>query len=305
MAMDETRIGEKYLGSTWKGLPGRERTPDPLLGDLFTQLTPENCGKWEFVEPERGARNWSEVEAMVNYAETHNMLLKYHTLVWGMQQPDWTKTAKDMDVAVDAFMADFFTQYGDRFDLIDVLNEPLSNPPGYRDQLGGAGESGWDWVLWSFRRAREHARENNCKAAFILNDFGLLKGDPKLNRFCGIVELLKAEELIDGVGAQAHYLEKIPTADIKRRLDVLAATGLPIHISEFELNMPDDEQHRKKFEALFTVFWEHPAVAGVTLWGHREGQMWRKHGYLVRRDGSDRPAMTWLRSYLSSAPGGK
>jgi hypothetical protein len=26
--------------------------------------------------------------------------------------------------------------------------------------------------------------------------------------------------------------------------------------------------------------------------------MWRKRGYLLREDGSERPALTWLREYL-------
>jgi endo-1,4-beta-xylanase len=47
------------------------------------------------------------------------------------------------------------------------------------------------------------------------------------------------------------------------------------------------------------VFWEHPAVKGITLWGFRPG-LWRdkEHANLVREDGSERPALQWLRRYV-------
>ena len=40
------------------------------------------------------------------------------------------------------------------------------------------------------------------------------------------------------------------------------------------------------------MFWEHPAVRGVTFWGHNDGAMWRKKGDLVRKDGADKVAGT-------------
>ena len=30
--------------------------------------------------------------------------------------------------------------------------------------------------------------------------------------------------------------------------------------------------------------------------------MWRANGYLVRSDGTERPALTWLRGYLAANP---
>jgi endo-1,4-beta-xylanase len=53
------------------------------------------------------------------------------------------------------------------------------------------------------------------------------------------------------------------------------------------------------YKRIFTTFWEHPAVKGVTLWGFRPG-MWRtdQRAFLVNSDGTEREAMTWLRNYL-------
>lgn len=285
----------KFLGSIWQN-----NADDPLFGTVFDQITPENCGKWEAVEWERGARVWTSLDAMVQLADRHSLIAKHHCLVWGQQQPPWTQTATDMADAVDAVMADFFERYSKTIALVDVVNEPISAPPAYRAQLGGDGESGWDWVVWTFRRARLHGNTHGFTGKLILNEWGIDRDEKKLNRFRDIVSILQQESLIDAIGVQGHFLEHVDPARVKRSLDYLAETGLPIYISEFELDIADDARHHRRFVALFSMFWEHPAVRGVTVWGHREGRMWRQNGYLIRKDGSDRPAMTWLRQYVDS-----
>jgi hypothetical protein len=37
---------------------------------------------------------------------------------------------------------------------------------------------------------------------------------------------------------------------------MLAATGLPIHVSEFDFDIADDAKHKAAFVAMFPVFWE-------------------------------------------------
>ena len=131
----------KYLGTVWQGIAPAAWRPGPLLGTLFNQVTPENCGKWGVVEAERGKRTWTNLDAMTRFAQTHRMAVKYHAIVWGMQQPKWTQTAEGMKEVVDGWMADIFKRHGKHMDMIDAVNEPLSQPPGYRDQLGGGGAS--------------------------------------------------------------------------------------------------------------------------------------------------------------------
>jgi endo-1,4-beta-xylanase len=285
----------KFLGSIWQN---KNKADDPLFGTVFDQITPENCGKWEAVERVRGMRVWTNVEAMVRFAGQRNMVVKHHGFVWGQQQPVWTQKAGDMTNAVDAMIEDFFTRFGRQIAMVDVVNEPISAPPAYREQLGGRGTTKWDWVVWVYRRARHHADRHGFQGKLILNEWGVENDDGKMRDFRDIVIILQRERLVDAIGVQGHFLENAKVVDVKRRLDYLAETGLPIYISEFELDIADDTRHQQQFASLFSMFWEHPAVRGVTVWGHNEGAMWRKNGYLVRKDGSDRPAMTWLREYM-------
>ena len=52
-------------------------------------------------------------------------------------------------------MAALAARYPD-VDFVDVVNEPLHAVPSYAAALGGAGATGYDWVLTAFEMAREH-----------------------------------------------------------------------------------------------------------------------------------------------------
>ncbi|HQG45138.1 MAG TPA: endo-1,4-beta-xylanase, partial [bacterium] len=112
--------------------------------------------------------------------------------------------------------------------------------------------------------------------------------------------------LIDGIGVQGHRfeLESASTTTLTNNLNRLAATGLPIYITELDLGnlsnygTPNDTQQLDLFKKIFPVLWEHPGVKGITLWGYLEGQMWQTTCYLVRADGTWRPAMQWLAQYI-------
>ena len=46
--------------------------------------------------------------------------------------------------------------------------------------------------------------------------------------------------------------------------------GLPIHITELDIPGNDDPVQLANYQRIFPVFWEHPAVAGITLWGYHQ-----------------------------------
>jgi hypothetical protein len=107
------------------------------------------------------------------------------------------------------------------------------------------------------------------------------------------------------IGEQGHFLETTPNSVLTGNLNRLHATGLPIHISEYDVNLTDvNNAQRDKYMSQFPVLWAHPGVQGITLWGYKEGEIWRTDAYLIRQNGSERPALTWLKNYMATAPGG-
>lgn len=275
--------------------PGGSEDFDDLL-TYFNQLTPENQGKWGSVESTRDVMNWESLDFAYDFAKNNGLTFKFHNLIWGQQQPTWmdTLTPTEQLEEIDEWMGEVAARYPD-LELIDVVNEPLHTPPSYKDALGGDGTTGYDWVITAFEMAREHFPD----AKLILNDYQVLQLPEFTADYLELINLLKDRGLIDAIGVEAHFLEKTSPAMVQDNLDTLAATDLPIYITEFDLNIADDAQHANVMRDLFPVFWEHPAVAGVTHWGHLQGSVWQPNAYLIRSDGTERPALEWLVCYLT------
>lgn len=263
----------------------------------FNQLTPGNAGKWGSVEAQRDVMNWADLDIAYNFAHDAGIPFKLHTLVWGQQQPAWLEglTAAEQIEELEEWMAALAARYPD-VAFVDVVNEPMHAPPVYAEALGGAGVTGWDWVINAFSMARTYFPNSEL----LLNEYQVLIFEPFTEDYLEIVSLLQDEELIDGIAEQGHFLEQADVAEVASNLELFAATGLPIYISEFDVDYADDARHANKFRDLFSVFWDHPSVLGVTHWGHLQGSMWRTNAYLLRQDKSERPAMQWLMCYLGN-----
>lgn len=261
----------------------------------WNQVTPEDAGKWLSVEAVRGTMVWSVLDLMYDYARSHGLPVKQHAFVWGQQEPRWVAglSPEEQREEVDEWMRLFAERYPDTA-FIDVVNEPVHAPPSYAEALGGTGETGWDWVIWSFERARMHFPD----AVLLINEYNILCCERDRAEYLEVVGILHERGLVDGIGAQGHSLEQVSAETIRAALDEVAVFGLPIYVSELDLVSGDDEAQLAMYQRVFPVIWEHPAVAGVTLWGYRAGQIWRNNAYLIDWFDEERPALVWLREYL-------
>ena len=92
----------------------------------------------------------------------------------------------------------------------------------------------------------------------------------------------------------------------KANLDRLAATGLPIQITELDIDglasgaTPGDVVQLNNFRRIVPVFWEHPAVQGITVWGWRQPNHWRnaQNAPIVLSNDASKPAGAWLYNYV-------
>jgi len=274
-------------------------TLDPVFDTYWNQATPENAGKWGSVEATRDVMNWTQLDYMYAYTRARGIPFKLHTFVWGQQTPAWitTLSAAEQREEVEEWIAAAAARYpGTEF--IDVVNEPIPAPAAYREALGGNGATGWDWVIWSFEKTRQYFPH----AKLLLNDYSVLSSDSKTAQYLTIINLLKARGLIDGIGEQGHFFESTSITTLQNNLNRLAATGLPIYISELDVHLADDTSQLNRYQQLFPIFWTNPAVRGITFWGYKQGAIWRTDGYLLRTDGSERPAMTWMKNYMAANP---
>ena len=154
----------------------------------------------------------------------------------------------------------------------------------------------------SFRLGRHYFPH----AKLLINDYNVINKAENTAAYRKIIDILTRDHLVDGIGVQAHAFETvgIPATTLRANLDTLAETGLPIYITEMDIDGPTDAAQLKEYQRVFPVFWDDPAVKGITLWGFRPG-LWREkeRAYLVDSHGRERPAMLWLRGYVRGVTG--
>jgi GH35 family endo-1,4-beta-xylanase len=283
-------VGNRFFGTATAKASDYEGMPA-----IFNQITPGNAGKWGSVEATRDVMVWTDLDVAYQFAKDNGFPFKLHTLVWGAQQPSWLQglPAEEQLAEIDEWMTALAERYPD-VAMIDVVNEPLHSTPSYKEALGGDGETGWDWVIKAFEMARIHFP----KAELILNDYNTLVMEPFTNDYLEIISILQAGDLIDGIGEQGHFLERAELDVVAADLAALAETGLPIYISELDVNFEDDARQAERVRDLVTLFTANPSVVGITHWGWRQGNMWQEDAYLSLTDGTPRPSLTWLECYL-------
>jgi endo-1,4-beta-xylanase len=277
---------------------GNITTRREVRGDFtqyWNQITPENEGKWGSVERVQGTFNWAPLDAIYKFAHDNNVIFKQHCFVWGSQQPSWANNDNGLE-AVKNWITSFCQRYPDT-PLIDVVNEPPPHTtPAYLEGIGGNGESGWDWIANAFKWAREACP----KSILIFNDYDNIENPESTQHTIDIVNAVrKAGGPIDAVGCQAHYAYAQSTASLQAAIERIASeTGLPIYVTEYDIDIADDESQRAVMQEQFTMFWDNPLIKGITLWGYVYGATWMANTGFIRDDGSMRPAMSWLMSYL-------
>ena len=185
------------------------------------------------------------------------------------------------------------------------------------EALGGDNGQ-YDFITKAF----EMARERWPKAILIYNDYNTIQW----SREDGIklIQTIKNNGAeIDAYGLQAHDLQKIgggangtggggscyELENVKKALEqIWDGTKLPIFISEYDIASNDDTDQENCYKQQIAYFMENEHVAGITIWGYVYGRTWTSggnSGIIKDNNGTitDRPAMTWLKQYLSTHTG--
>ena len=275
------------------------------LANIIQQNIPDNYDTYWI-----GGPNKKWCPNAYKYITERHMAFRYHAAIWASQYPRWLLELSTEDAK--AAIINHMKLIAERFplaDQIDLLNEQLGNHQRdnqkFRELLGGpeTTENDYDWQIWLFSEARKIFPNTKL----VLNDYGM-EGDPKAIK--GQLELFKVlrdRGIVDGFGTQAHAFNvDRPVADtIISSIDLMATSGLPVFVTELDMNggirgrEADPEKQLASYKKVIPAFWEHPAVAGITLWGYIEGTTWMSGTGIVSRDGVENPSMVWLKEYMA------
>lgn len=216
-------------------------------------------------------------------------------------------------------------RYRGKVKVWDVVNEAVADGSGtnvLRNSLWFE-IIGPDFIAQAFRAAHEADPE----AILRYNDYGLENPIKRRKAIALVRSLLEQGVPVHAIGSQAHVNLATTFEVMDQALTELGTLGLPIHITELDVNsaeggqrgtgadvganaaatqggLVDDASRRQAdvYAGLFRAFVKHRAsVRMVTFWGPNDANSWRANGRPLLFDGDNRPKPAF-EAVLSSSP---
>lgn len=268
--------------------------------DNFNHIIPTNGMQWI----QYCSQGPQYLDRAIAEADARDITVTGHAVVWqndGWPTPNEFRPAANPDAQEfhDALMTERlsangvlarFSDPGDGPNVLDwdVLNEPIHEKH-YSNVFVAGGIYANENEAFADYFIRADALRPDANLA--VNDYNILSsgGDAASEQYRDLVnDLLALGAPIDQIKVQAHMSRMVSKADITRRLDILAETGLPIAISEFDMrddaNQISPANQKVLFEDMLEAIFEHPAVTGFSMWGIWDSAHWRGNGPLFDAD---------------------
>jgi endo-1,4-beta-xylanase len=324
-------------GTTYRRSAEEAAKDIALVKDQFNQISPENDLKWQLVHPREGADGYdfTPSDAFVNFGLSNKMYVVGHTLIWHSQTPTWVfagtnpppATANDStnnaprggfggfgryngprasrDELLQRMRDHIHTvvgRYKGKVKCWDVVNEAIADGPGtniLRNSLW-LEIVGPDFIAKAF----QYAHEADPDAVLRYNDYGL-ENPVKRKKLATLIKSLQEQKVpISAIGSQAHVNVSMTFDTMDQALTEIAALGLPIHITELDVNSAvggqrgvgadisanaattqgglvsdADKKLSDAYAGIFRAFLKHAdSLKVVTFWGANDANSWRAQG---------------------------
>jgi endo-1,4-beta-xylanase len=235
------------------------------------------------VHPNPSEVNFADADAMFEFAGTHGMKVLAQSLVWPSGLPPWLVKGNSSPGEVSAILKDhiqtLMRRYRGRVYSWDVVRLVFDN-------LGRLHNSFWSKALGAdfVEQAFIWAREADPQAKLFLVDY--FNFEPLGAQSDAIYDLLKKYRVrgvpIDGVGlGMPLLLDRLPRPqDVAANMSRLAALGLEIHVTEFEVSMPlpPSAENLQRQAAVYADYLATclsiPACKAFTIWGVTDKDAW-------------------------------
>lgn len=132
-----------------------------------------------------------------------------------------------------------------------------------------------------------------------INEYSMLNGIGSPQNIKSYIDTIKALRKagapVEAVGVQGHVGRQPRNPDqVISDLDLFKPLGLPVHITEFDVNTPDEQLQADYTRDFLIACYSHPMVTGFTMWGYWEGDHWKPDAAMYRKDWTPKPnAAVW------------
>jgi endo-1,4-beta-xylanase len=264
-----------------------------ILGSEFSQLQAENEMKFGVIHPrpdsDPNPYDFKGGDALVAFAQSHNMVVRGHTLVWHNQVPKWVKegnysTPQLADI-LHGHIKTVMAHYASKVYAWDVVNEAFNDDGTMRhtiwyDQPGIGAGTGTKYIEQTLR----WAHEADPSAKLFYNDYDAEEIDKKSDAIYAMAEDFKKRGVpLDGIGLQAHVTLKFDDpaklASFAKNMERFAKLGLELHITELDIRLNDSSQsalnaQAKLYGEITTLCVQQPACKLLQTWGFTDKHSW-------------------------------
>lgn len=270
--------------------PDHERYRETLK-KYFNKAVFEDDIKWHNwidASPE-GKQRRKNVMAALDWMDANRITPRGHVMVWPSwpRVPESVKHLRDdppkLRQAILDHIADQTAVLGRRIAEWDVINESYA----HNDIMNVLGREAM--VEW-FQAAHRGAPD----IKLFYNDYVMFDGEgpgsPSGYYYDTIKFFQDKGAPIGGLGEQGHFGGSPPPPPrIVEVLDHFGKLGLPIQITEFDIDTSDVETQTAYTRDFLTAVFSHPAVDSVICWGFWEGRHWKPRAAFWAKDWSLRP----------------
>jgi endo-1,4-beta-xylanase len=280
---------DPIMAATADGARYREEVPK-----LFNKIVFENTLKWPVYESSWGREG---ADAIFNWLPSTGITMaRGHNLIWPgvsylpqdvIDMLHASPVDKDkLRARIDSHFTDILSYTKGRLTEWDVLNEPYNNKD-VQAALGDAEMAHWFQL----------AKSLDPNAKLYINDYSITESGGNdfqhQNGFFNIIKfILDNGGPIEGIGLQSHFDSNLTPPDrVYEVLDRFASFGKELQVTEFDVNVKDEQAQADYTRDYLTICFSHPAMKGFMLWGFWAGAHWLPDGAMYRLDWSERPML--------------
>ena len=270
------QLGTEFSGwwfpdSEWKDIAGRE----------FNLATVDYGIYWREIEPQQGQFAFGIADRQVSFAQSNNMQIRGHALVFPETNATWLNGAFTRDALIEILrnhIVQIMNHYKGKITQWVVVNEPYFPP--YRPNDVFYSTIGSDYIEIAFQTARQV----DPSATLLYNDTNNHSSKGITTQFSReMVQRLKAKGLIDGVGLQMH-LDGANPPDKQDVVSTMRSYGISVYVTEMDVDLrrlqgTQEQRYARQaqiYKDMFQACLESVVCKSITLWGFADDDKFYK-----------------------------